>query len=286
MVKKEIYHFGSPFIDTRIKINPKISKTNVEKVNITSKFGGICNTINISRKLGFINHLIIAAENESNIKSYYRSNQKINFHVFKNHINTRAVIHDSFKSKEKKTYLSDDIKSSLNLNINTINNAVILVSYIEDFPINISQFLGCSNIIISDFNNSLIINRQNKKFISTVKQNLLKLNYLFFSNEEIRELLNFLNFFKWKENEILQISKINLISRSSSLIRIGKVNFNRSKISIKFNLDIKNKNIKKNLKTSIGNGDIFNILFAHQIQKKECIKDLIEVVQSLTNKYI
>ena len=289
MLNQDIYHFGSPFIDTVIKSNPRSNKDTVENVRFDDRLGGICNSIDIACQLRINTHLIISNENELSVKSLLTfdvDKKYINFHISKNHQHLRAFIFDDLENKQRKSYVSLIQQTISTIEFKKINDGKAIISYIEDFPVKINSLIGSKVKVFADFNNSMSYTYQTSNFKKLIKDNFKRVDYLLFSEDDRINLENFINQLDFKKEDRYDLDAKVIISHDPKFVKFYVIKYLNSSYKLNEQSVLKNNNFLNPIKSSIGNGDLFLIYFTYHFINNSSLKKAINSTMKEVAKVI
>ena len=278
MSNQAIYHFGSPFIDTIIKEQNLNSKDTVQKVKFEERLGGVCNSIDYAFKLKIDTHLVISEKDELLIKSLLNRNKYIKFHLNKDHKHLRAFIFDDLKTNKRKSYVSLVKQTPSTISIKKINIGKIIISYIEDFPVRIESLIEDQVNVFADFNNSMTYSYQTPSFKKLLKENFKRVNYLLFSEDDYSNLESFINLLNFGNKDKTELGAIVLISHDPQYVKFYKIKYLNSSFKLSELSVVKNNYHLESIKSSIGNGDLFSILFTYYFIDKSSLKKTVNLI--------
>jgi hypothetical protein len=276
-----IDHFGVPFFDYIIKDEVK-KKSKIKHTDINISFGGICNSIKIASKLGINCNLVV--DNKFPKEKFNRSDKKLNFLFFNSMIYQNAIIINKTDNK-RQVYLKEIIRKPIKIKKSFIKKTGrVVISYIEDFPLLISDICTNESLVISDFNNSINLTSQNLSFKKLLQKNFIRTNILLFSAEEKNDLLNYIKNLL-PDSDMTLKDKI-FISHSPKEVTLYNFIKKNKKISIHKIKKIPNLFWSKYLKTPIGAGDNFLMFFSYYLKNIETIDNSINKIFNKMNTFL
>ena len=128
--------------------------------------------------------------------------------------------------------------------------------------------------------------RQSESFLKQIKRNLLRINYFLFSGDEIDKVKNFINALNLSHKDLERLDKITFISHEPKIFRLYNISLSERKWNFILLKTIKNKYYLDSVKTSLGNGDIFLLLFSYYHDNKRNIINTIHSVSLELSKII
>lgn len=276
-----IDHFGVPFFDYIVEDKDK-KKSKIKQTDINITFGGICNSINIASKLGINCNLVV--DNKFPKEKLKSSEKKLNFLHFDSMIYQNAIIIDK-SNNNRQVYLKQIKRNPIKIKKGfKKKSGRVVISYIEDFPLLISDICTNESLVISDFNNSINLISQNISFKKLLQKNFARTNILLFSAEEKNDLINYLKNLIPSSDVILK-EKL-FISHSPKEVILYSFIKNNKKININKIKKIPNLFWSSYLKTPIGAGDNFLIFFSYFLKNIETIDDSINKIFNKMNSFL
>jgi len=263
MAQEIIHHFGSPFIDTIIESNDHLlNGASAVKANFKSRLGGICNTIDLALDMDVTVHLIVSEDKKNQIESQIKNTTNIVIHYNKEHQHIHAFIIDNTKKNQRKSFVSKCKMRCLYLNTKIIKSGKAIFSYIEDFPVRIDSLCDKNVIVFTDFNNSISIQDQSSEYHELLKNNLFRTNFFLFSDDELEEVEDFINQINPLFGRLEDLQKISFISHEPKSVSFYSPDFVNNRIKLTCFKTILNDNYLESIATSVGNGDLFLLLFS------------------------
>lgn len=252
-----ITHIGIPFIDIIVDTENSFIGT-VSSSVISNKIGGIGNLTEFFKYFEDTSFKFVIDKHDLSFFLSIDENLNKEFFLFKDNIEyNKAVIIHSKDSSSRQSFVHHRERNNNNFykDIIEINTNVVSLSYIEDFPYKIK--VPSSSLLVSDFNNSNINLNIKSNCYENVKSNLLRSNYILFSDDEIEALKLFIN----KFNDLDLTDKI-FVGHSPEFTCV--YNFNKQfKLKCKFDNLYFRKHFNKT-----GNGDLFLAFFSKFIVNK------------------
>lgn len=286
MHKNNIYHFGLPFFDTVLNdFNFSIIPP-TEKILFKKTIGGICNTIKLANNLNINTNLIISKKDSPIIMNQLSSLKNIKLYIDNSIKTHEAIVFDSPSINKRKSLVAALSQNISKVSINNITSGKLIISYIENFPASIDSFCSKDVCIFTDFNDSIDLSLQSESFLKQIKRNLLRINYFLFSGDEIDKVKNFINALNLSHKDLERLDKITFISHEPKIFRLYNISLSERKWNFILLKTIKNKYYLDSVKTSLGNGDIFLLLFSYYHDNKRNIINTIHSVSLELSKII
>lgn len=263
-----ITHIGIPFIDIIVDVENSFIGT-VSASTICNKIGGIGNLVKFFKYFEDTSFKFIIDKNDLSFFLSIDKNLNKNLFLFKENVEyNKAVIIHSNNSSSRQSFVHHRERNNNNVykDIIEINTNVVSLSYIEDFPYKIK--VPSDSLLISDFNNSNSDLNLKSNYYKNISSNLLRSNYILFSDDEIEALNQFIAKFKYLD----LVDKV-FVGHSPNYTCV--YNFNKQ-------LKLKNKFANLYFRehfNKTGNGDLFLAFFSKFIRSKP-LKETIELCNS------
>ncbi len=282
---KNVHHFGSPFIDIVIKGEAFFEDNSTTTGFFEDRLGGISNTIELACKLDVTSHLLVSNDSLDLIKSLTPDSKKIEFHVIPNHEHHRAVIIDSSTRRDRKSIVSIIKHKIFSFDVKPILFGSVIISYIENFPIKIDSLCSHNVTVFADFNNSIDLSFQTQKFKRLIKNNLMRVNYFLFSDEELHDVEAFIKDLNVGKEDFNFLSKVKFISHNQYGVTFYKIDCTVGSIELRSMSTVSNNYHLDTVRSFIGNGDLFLLLFSYyyddNIPANETVSKVMEEISNL-----
>ena len=111
-----------------------------------------------------------------------------------------------------------------------------------------------------------------------MKENFKRVNYLLFSEDDYSNLESFINLLNFGNKDKTELGTIVLISHDPQYVKFYKIKYLNSSFKLSELSVVKNNYHLESIKSSIGNGDLFSILFTYYFIDKSSLKKTVNLI--------